>query len=86
MIKNRIEKDGIVVELLGRCGLKYIDGPRTVFVDGEVLVGGSDYVVYEKGMRPWDATGTPISDADRTRILARIKEAFAANGMVLEIE
>jgi hypothetical protein len=86
MIKNRIEKDGVVVELLGRCGLKYTDGPRTVFVDGEVLVGGSDYVVYEKGMRPWDAAGAPISDDDRARILARIKEAFAANGMILEVE
>jgi hypothetical protein len=99
VIKTEISGNGFTIELLGRAGLKYTEGSMVVFVDGEVLVGSSDYVVYENGMGPWDGyvdASAPLvpSDKDprrlpeheRKRIIVNIKAAFTANGMVLEVE
>lgn len=86
MIKNRVENEGVVVELLGRCGLKYTAGARSAFVDGEILVGKSDYLVYQNRMRPWSPTDAPISEDERKEILANILQTFAANGMAAEVE
>lgn len=44
---------GFRVRLLGRAGMRYREGKKTMAIDSEMLVGEFDYVVYTDSIRAW---------------------------------
>jgi hypothetical protein len=84
---NVVESDtGISVEVLGRTGIRYGEGGRRCFVDSEVLAVPA-IAVWPSGIRRWDPPHEkePLTDDDRSRILANIADAFASQNWGLEI-
>lgn len=77
---------GCGVTILGRSGMRYREGSETVFVDGEMLTGAFDFVVYVNSIKAWEGSHRPISDAERQRIVANIQTACRQNGVRLDVE
>jgi hypothetical protein len=77
---------GCGVTVLGRAGLRYREGSATAFVDGEMLTGPFDFVIYEKSIRMWEGSNAPIDDVKRQEIVANIKAAFQQNGLKVDVE
>jgi hypothetical protein len=49
---NVIQSDeGFSVEVLGRTGLLYTEGSKSLHIDSEVLVGPTDLLVYTNSIR-----------------------------------
>jgi hypothetical protein len=73
------------VEILGRVGLRYREGARSAFVDGEM--GGSpvDFIVYVNTIAMWE-TKEPIDSAERARIVENIRRVLEGNGLVVKFE
>ena len=59
--------DGYSVEILGRTGLRYREGPRSMFVDSEVLAPPRGLAIYTSTIARWD----PPYDADELPADAR---------------
>jgi hypothetical protein len=74
------------VTVLGRCGLRYREGSRTLFVDGEMLNHPFDFVIYENSIRGWEGTNEPINGEQRQQIVARIRATFRRNGLNLDVQ
>ena len=77
---------GCGVTVLGRAGLRYREGSQTVFVDGEMLTGPFDFMIYANSIRVWEGTKTLIADAKRKEIVANIQAAFEQNGLKADVE
>lgn len=77
---------GCGVTVLGRAGLRYREGDRTIFVDGEMPTGEFDFVVYASSIGVWEGSEESISEAERQRIISNIQAAFRQNGMRADIE
>jgi hypothetical protein len=80
---NVIESDeGFSVEVPGRTQLRYTEGPRTMIVDSEVLVGEPAIAIYPSSMTNWDPPhGAEVIDKDaRDRIVDNIRRAFRFSG------
>ena len=85
---NLIESDsGFSVEVLGRTGMRYVEGERSMFVDSEVLAKPGAMALWAETIRGWD----PPHDAevlgpdDRSRILENIRRAFESQGYELQV-
>jgi hypothetical protein len=77
---NVIESDeGFAVEVLGRTGLRYSEGSRSVKVDSEVVMGPAGLALYKSSIRAW-ADGGDIDEPERARIVENIRRAFAFKG------
>lgn len=74
------------VTILGRSGLVYREGARTVNVDGEMLTGSHDFVVYVDSIRTWEDSGDAIDAKERQRILSSIESAFRQQGLAVVFE
>jgi len=74
------------VSVLGRSGLRYREGSATIFVDGEMRNGATDFAIYESSMRAWDGSGQLIGDDERRRIIANIVATFEQNGLSVAVE
>jgi hypothetical protein len=86
---NVIESDqGYSVEVLGRVGLKYTEGDKSLTVDSEVLMGSSGMVVYKSSIRRWDPphSGQAIDKSTKERITNNIRAAFRFKGYEIEID
>jgi hypothetical protein len=86
---NVIESDqGYSVEVLGRVGLKYTEGEKSLTVDSEVLMGPSGMVVYKSSIRQWDPphSNQAIDKATRERIIDNIRAAFHFKGYEIEVD
>jgi hypothetical protein len=86
---NVIESDeGFSVEVLGRTGVRYIEGPRTVFVNSEVLVGSPPLVIYPSSITRWDPPydAEVIDSAARDRIVDNIRRAFRFRGYEIAVQ
>jgi hypothetical protein len=84
---NVIESDaGFSVEVLGRTGLRYCEGPKCVTIDSEVLTGSSGLAVYGRSIRHWDPPhdAEVIDDATRDAILENVRRAFRFRGFEIE--
>jgi len=84
---NLIETgDGYSVEVLGRTGLRYIEGDRTIFVDSEILAAPDTIAVNAAGIKQWDPPhdADSVHDQDRERIIGNIQRAFDAKGWILQ--
>lgn len=79
--------DGHSVEILGRTGLRYREGDRTMFVDSEVLAPPAGIVIYTSTVVRWesphDAMELP-ADA-RRRILDNIVATLRAQGVGVDL-
>lgn len=85
---NVIQSDsGFSVEVLGRTGLLYSEGPRTMKIDSEVLQGPSGMVVYADSIVKWQSPheDNEVDGACRNRIVDNIKEAFRFRGLEIEV-
>jgi hypothetical protein len=88
---NVIASDqGFSVEVLGRVGLRYEEGGKTIFVDSEVLAPGfpASMVIWPSRMDHWDPphADEPVDGATRQRIVERIREAFRFRGVEIEVD
>jgi hypothetical protein len=86
---NVIESSaGFSVRVLGRTGLRYQEGARSVRIDSEV--GGTStpaIVMYKDSIKYWEGCDPDkVSDADRDRIADNIKRAFEACGHELQVQ
>jgi hypothetical protein len=82
---NVIESDeGFSVEVLGRVGLKYAQGDKTLFVDSEVLVGRRALGINGSSIKNWDS-GEPIDKETRKIIIDNIVQAFAWDGTIIDV-
>jgi hypothetical protein len=85
---NFIESDeGFSVEVLGQTGIRYSEGPKTTFVDSEVLAEPDVILVYKGSIKYWDPPRglDAIDGSDRERIIKNIKRAFEFRGYKLRI-
>ncbi len=66
---NVVESDeGLSVEVLGRTGLRYVEGDRVLLLDSEVLAGSAGLVVYRKISRTNLPKVTPLDSSLRIGI------------------
>lgn len=85
---NVIESDkGFSVEVLGRTGLCYREGDRSLNVDSEVLMGPTGMVIYASSIRTWapPCEEERIDDARRKQIVENIQAAFRFRGFEIEV-
>jgi hypothetical protein len=77
---------GYSVEVLGRTGLRYVEGERTMLVDSEV-VGGPAIAMYAASMKRWEPPhdSEPLDDRERTRIIENIQRACDSKGWTLRV-
>ena len=75
---NVIESsDGFSIRILGRIGLRYVEGARSIEVDSEVLVGHHGIVIYCYSLAQWE-DGTMVDEASRERVIQNIEAALAS--------
>lgn len=79
--------DGYSVEVIGRVGLIYSEGSKTLQIDSEILSGPSGLVVYTGSIKNWDKPfdKDPLSADDKQRIVRNIKAAFNYRGFDIEV-
>jgi len=85
---NVIESDeGFSVEIVGRAGLLYTEGDKSLRVDSEVLTGSSGLVVYKKSIRAWapPRDNEAIGDDKRDTIIENIRRAFCFRGFKIKV-
>jgi hypothetical protein len=84
---NVIESSvGFSVRVLGRTGLRYQEGSRSVRIDSEVLAKPRAIAMYKDSIKSWEGCDPDeVGDADRDRIADNIKRAFEACGYELQV-
>jgi hypothetical protein len=85
---NVIESDeGFSVEVLGRTGLLYVEGNRSLHIDSEVLAGPSALALFKHSIRNWDSPfdGETIDEDKIKMIVENIRQAFRFRGIEIEI-
>ena len=85
---NVVESDtGFSVEVLGRTGLCYREGDRSLKVDSEVLMGPTGTVIDASSIRTWAPPHEKevIEDTRRKQIVENIKAAFRFQGFEIEV-
>ena len=77
------------MRVLGRTGLRYAEGGRSVVIDSEVLATPEPPTIamFKDSVKVWEAPASsePVTDEERDRIASNIKRAFEACGYGLEI-
>jgi hypothetical protein len=85
---NVIESSaGFAVRVLGRTGMRYTEGSRSVSIDSEVLAKPRAIAMFKESIRTWEGPepGAVIA-TERDQIVANIKRAFMACGYELEVQ
>jgi hypothetical protein len=85
---NVIESDaGFSIEVLGRTGMKYREGQKTLLIDSEVLAPGKGIAIFASSISRWDAPHSEelISPQTKAAIVCNIKAAIAFKQQPLEI-
>lgn len=79
--------EGFSVEVLGQTGIRYREFGKSAFVDSEVLPGPSGMVVYKDSIQSWEPPNenSPMTAADRKRILENIRAAFRFQGFNIDV-
>jgi immunity protein 74 of polymorphic toxin system len=79
--------EGFTVEVLGRTGIQYSEGQRSMFVDSEVLSVGHGIAVFKDSIKAWPSPQgeQPIDEIERQRILDNIRRAIAFQDEPVEI-
>jgi hypothetical protein len=85
---NVIESDaGFSIEVLGRTGMKYREGDRTLVVDSEVLAPGKGIAIFTNSIKKWAPPHSEllISPEKKVMIISNIKAAIDFKQQPLEI-
>jgi hypothetical protein len=78
---------GFSVRVLGRTGMQYCEGDRSVRIDSEVLATPRAMAMFKESIRAWEGPDPgEVSPADRDRIAGNIKRAFDACGYDLQVQ
>jgi hypothetical protein len=81
-----VSSAGFTVRVLGRTGMRFTEGDRSVFIDSEVLARPGAIALFKDRMKEWGTSeAQPVSPADRERIAANVLRAFRACGYDLEV-
>ncbi len=86
---NVIESSaGFTVRVLGRTGMRYVEGGRSVRINSEVLARPGAIAMFKDSMKAWERPNdsAQFTEADRDRITSNIKRAFDACGYDLEVQ
>ena len=86
---NMITSDeGYSVEILGRTGLEYREGNKSMFVDSEVLGVGHGIVIFSRSMRTWRAPNENevITEKKRGDIIKNIRLAIEFQKQPVEVQ
>ena len=86
--RNVVESDtGFSVEVLGRTGLRYVEGDRALRIDSEVLAGPSGMAVYSESIKNWAAPHEreSIDSATKARIIENVRAAFKFQGFDIQV-
>lgn len=81
--------EGYSVELLGRTGMRYIEGDRSMFVDSEVLATpGFKIATRLSVIKHWERPheNDAVSVEDRSRIVRNIRLALEWQGFQLQVD
>jgi hypothetical protein len=84
---NVVESDtGFSIEVLGRVGMRYRQGDRSVLIDSEVLARNG-IAVAKKSIRFWEGPQgrEQISEGEKAIIIDNIREALAFRHEFLEV-
>jgi hypothetical protein len=72
---------GFSIEVLGRTGLRYTEGARSVWIDSEVLARPKAIAISKATIRVWEGPEPgAVSEQERDRIARNIQRAFEACG------
>jgi hypothetical protein len=84
---NLIESSaGFSVRVLGRTGMRYMEGGRSVWIDSELLGKPAAFSLHKDSITTWEGDAAEkVSDADRDRIAENIKRAFEFCGYELQV-
>ena len=79
--------EGFSIEILGRAGLRYIEGAKRLEVDSEVLAGPSGMVIYQNSIKSWDPphNNELIDESKRNTIVDNIRRAFRFQGYEIQV-
>jgi hypothetical protein len=81
--RGRIRSDeGFEITLIGRSKVRYEGAGRSADVGGELLTDG--FALEPATLRFW-SDGTPIEEAEKQQIIARITSALESQGMIVDI-
>jgi hypothetical protein len=84
---NVIESSaGFSVRVLGRTGMRYTEGYRSVRINSEVLARPA-IAMFKDSIRAWESPydAEQLSDADQDRIAENIQRAFESCGYEIEV-
>jgi hypothetical protein len=78
---------GFSIEVLGRTGMNYIEGDRTMRIDSEVLAKPGAMAIWSRSIRHWEPPHDtqPVTDEDRRRVVENIRLAFESQGYELQV-
>lgn len=85
---NLIEGESLIsVEVLGRTGIRYVEGERSALVDSEVLAEPDAIVAYRNSIKGWNAPheSDALDDVDRERMLNNIRRALEFRGYKVHV-
>ena len=82
-----VSSDGFSVEVMGRVGMRYAEGGRTMAIDSEVLAVPRTMALISSSMRAWEPPndGVALAPEERARIIANIRRAFDWQGADLQV-
>ena len=80
--------EGFSVKVLGRAGLLYTEGSKSLHADSEILTGPSGLVIYTYSIKSWDPPhdSEVIDESKRDAIVENIRRAFRSQGVEIEVE
>jgi hypothetical protein len=85
---NVIESDeGFSVKVLGRTGIEYREGDRSMFVDSEVLAVGNGMAVFKDSITGWKPphNSEPINEEKKHEIVSNICRAVGSQGQHVDV-
>ncbi|MBM3610901.1 MAG: hypothetical protein FJX18_05200 [Alphaproteobacteria bacterium] len=77
------KKNPFIVKALGRSGLLYQEGKKSMKIDSEMLVGPNyDIVIYKDSVKQWNPPfeNDPVNEDDKNRILSNAKIDLQSGG------
>lgn len=83
-----VSDEGFSVEVLGRTGLLYEEGPRRMKVNSEILLGPEGMVIYPNSAMKWNAPydHEPVDSQKRLAIVDNIRRAFRSDGFEIHVQ
>jgi hypothetical protein len=80
---NVIESDeGFSIEVLGRTGLLYTEGLKSMHIDSEILASPGGIAILKNSIRAWNPPyeNESVDDIKRKTIIDNLRRAFRSQG------